>query len=201
MPNIRIHEEVAFIYAKKHKEYDNKQFYLGVLAPDAVNVEGFAPKIERWTSHQRNKDYNTWRENIIKFYKENKDKYNKHFIYGYLFHVLTDIIYDDKYYLDVREKILNDNISLEDSHNIMRQDMDNYGSNFKEFDHIKNKLSKIDEYYNILNIDKDQLKKWKEVNLEEVEITKYKYITRTIIINLEEDVEKELHNIENKVRV
>ena len=57
MPNIRIHEEVAFIYANKYKEYDNKEFYLGVLAPDSVNVEGFAAKIERWTSHQRDKDY------------------------------------------------------------------------------------------------------------------------------------------------
>ena len=44
-----------------------------------------------------------------------------------------------------------ENISLEDSHNVMRQDMDYYGSNFKEFDHIKNKLSEVDEYYDILN--------------------------------------------------
>ena len=32
---------------------------------------------------------------------------------------------------EVREKILKDNISLEESHNIMRKDMDYYGSNFK----------------------------------------------------------------------
>ena len=198
MPNIRIHEEVAYIYANKYKEFDNKDFYLGVLAPDSVNVEGFAPKIERWTSHQRDKDYNIWRENIIKFYKENKDKYNKYFIFGYLFHVLTDIIYDDKYYLKIREKILKDNISLEDSHNVMRQDMDYYGSNFKEFDHIKNKLSEVDEYYDILNINKEELKKWKEINLEEVEISNYKYITRKIITDLETNLEKELHILKIK---
>ena len=158
----------------------------------------FAPKIERWTSHQRDKDYNIWRENIIKFYKENKDKYNKYFIFGYLFHVLTDIIYDDKYYLKVREKILKDNISLEDSHNVMRQDMDYYGSNFKEFDHIKNKLSEVDEYYDILNINKEELKKWKDINLEELEIKNYKYITRKIITDLETDLEKELHILKIK---
>jgi len=198
MPNIRIHEEVAYIYAKKYNEYDNKYFYLGVLAPDAVNVDGFAPKEMRWTSHQRDKDYNIWKNNIIKFYKENKDKYNKYFIYGYLFHVLTDIIYDDIYYLKVREKILKDNISLEESHNIMRKDMDYYGSNFKEFNHVKDKLQEIDEYYDILNINKEELKRWKETNLEELEISKYKYITRKIISDLETDLEKELYILKKK---
>ena len=81
MPCIRIHEEVAYYYAKKNKEFDNSNFYLGVLAPDTPNLNGFAPKIERWTAHQRAKDYQEWKNNIIKFYNENKTKYDKYFIF------------------------------------------------------------------------------------------------------------------------
>ena len=76
--------------------------------------------------------------------------------------------------------------------------MDYYGSNFKEFDHIKNKLSEVDEYYDILNINKEELKKWKDINLEELEIKNYKYITRKIITDLETDLEKELHILKIK---
>lgn len=192
MPNIRIHEEVAYLYAKKNKEFDNKYFYLGVLAPDTPNLNGFGPKEERWMAHQRDKDYDKWLENIKRFYKDNKDSYNKYFIFGYYFHVITDIVYDKDFYLDIREIILKDNISLEDSHNVMRQDMDYYGSTFKEYDYIKNKLLEIDEYFDIINIKKDKLKAWKELNLKEEKVKEPKYINKNIILKLEEFVEKEL---------
>ena len=192
MPNIRIHEEVAYIYTRTHKEFDNKNFYLGVLAPDTPNLNGFGKKEERWTAHQRDKDYDIWENKIKKFYEENKNKYDKYFIFGYLFHVITDIVYDRDFYLDVREIILKDNISLEDSHNVMRQDMDYYGTNFKEFDYIKNKLLELDEYYDILNINKDKLEQWTKKNLQKEEIIQTKYISNEIINKLEKIVEKEL---------
>ena len=193
MPNIRIHEEVAYIYTRNHKEYDNKYFYLGVLAPDSPNLEGFAPKVERWTAHQRDKDYDEWERKIKKFYIENKDNYNKYFIFGYLFHVITDIVYDRDIYLDVRKIIMKDNVSLEDSHNVMRKDMDYYGTNFKEFDYIKNKLLELDEYYDILNISKEKLEAWTKLNLEEQEKKQPKYINIEIIDKLAKKVEKELN--------
>ena len=192
MPNIRIHEEVAYLYTRKHRDFDNKYFYLGVLAPDTPNLNGFAPKEERWTAHQRDKDYNEWERKIKKFYIENKDNYNKYFIFGYLFHVITDIVYDRDIYLDVREKILEDNISLEDSHNVMRKDMDYYGTNFKEFDYIKDQLEEIDEYYDILNIKKDQLEEWTIKNLKEEEIHDSKYINKETINRLLNNVEQSL---------
>ncbi len=192
MPNIRIHEEVAYLYTRKHRDFDNKYFYLGVLAPDTPNLNGFAPKEERWTAHQRDKDYNEWERKIKKFYIENKDNYNKYFIFGYLFHVITDIVYDRDIYLDVREKILEDNISLEDSHNVMRKDMDYYGTNFKEFDYIKDQLIKIDEYYDILNIKKDKLEEWTIKNLKDEEIHDSKYINKETINRLLNNVEQSL---------
>ena len=44
MPNIIIHEKVAYNISKKYKSLANAEFYLGALAPDAVNLNGFAPK-------------------------------------------------------------------------------------------------------------------------------------------------------------
>lgn len=192
MPNIRIHEEVAYLYTRKHQEYDNKYFYLGVLAPDTPNLNGFGKKEERWEAHQRKKDLDKWKHKIKVFYENNKNNYNKYFIYGYLFHVITDIVYDKEIYLKVREKILEDNIVLEESHQVMRQDMDYYGSNFQEFKYIKEKLLKITEYYDILNIKKDKLEKWTLLNLEDYPKQPSKYITKDTIIMLEELVEKEL---------
>ena len=70
MPNIFIHEKVAYNIAKENKYLDTPNFYLGVMAPDAVNLNGFAPKEERWTSHLRDKKLSTWRQNIIDFYNK-----------------------------------------------------------------------------------------------------------------------------------
>ena len=62
MPIISIHEEVAIKLAKQHKNLDTKDFYLGTLAPDTVNLNyGFAPKELRWTAHQRRKDLSDWK--------------------------------------------------------------------------------------------------------------------------------------------
>ena len=193
MPNIRIHEEVAYIFAKKYNEYDNRDFYLGVLSPDAVNLEGFGSKKERWLAHQRDKNYYIWRDNIIKFYNDNKDNYNKYFIFGYLFHVITDIVYDEFFYLKVREKILEDGIELEDSHNVMRDDMDKYM--FRNYDYITSKLKEKNKYYSILNIDEERLEKWTKKNLIDIEITNSRYINKELIIELEEQVESEILKI------
>ena len=184
MPNIRIHEEVAYLYTRKHKDFDNKYFYLGVLAPDTPNLYGFGPKEERWMAHQRDKDYAEWERKIKKFYKENKDKYNKYFIFGYLFHVITDIVYDKDIYLDVREKIIEDNIPKKESHDIMRQDMEYYGSNFIEFNYIRDQLLQIEEYYDILNIKKENLEKWTIKNLDNIPKKEAKYIDKNIIDRL-----------------
>ena len=70
--------------------------------------------------------------------------------------------------------------------------MDYYGTNFKEFDYIKNKLLELDEYYDILNINKDKLEQWTKKDLQKEEIIQPKYINNEIINKLEKIVEKEL---------
>lgn len=199
MPNIMIHEKVAYNIAKQIKELDNKEFYLGALAPDAVNVNGFAPKEERWTSHIRDKDLNKWRLNIINFYKKEQSNYNKSFPTGYLIHILTDIVFDDYFYLDVTNKIKSDN-NLADPHPYFLKCMDEYtkeniSSPF--FLEIKGKL-KNPTYYDILNITKEKLKSWTEKKLNEQITTKVenKYIDDRLISSLTEQVLNEYNKIQ-----
>ena len=123
MPNIIIHELVGLKIANKYKELDNKYFYLGLLSPDAVNLNGFASKEIRWTSHIRDKDLNVWRDNIFKFYKNNKSKYEESFIDGYFIHILTDIIFDDFFYDKLKFKFLKD-FSHQEFHSCLLKFMD-----------------------------------------------------------------------------
>ena len=72
-----------------------------------------------------------YRINLKDFYLKEKTNYPRNFILGYITHILTDIIFDESFYLDITDKMLNDNISNEETHNLMRKDMENYASNSK----------------------------------------------------------------------
>lgn len=200
MPNIMIHEKVAYNIAKKDKKLDTPNFYLGALAPDAVNLNGFAPKEKRWTSHLRDKDLNVWRENIKKFYYNEKDNYPTDFLKGYFIHILTDIVYDDYFYLKVTKRIKEDNKSIIDPHPVMLSYMNDYAienENNEITKHIKNKLKEA-TYCDIRNITKDDLKAWTESQLKYNTKTKYKenpYITDDLIEKISLKVNEEYSNV------
>ena len=159
MPNIMIHERVGLFVSSEFglSSYD---FFLGVLAPDAVNLNGFAPREVRWLSHQRRSDYREWREAIRSFYLQKKGTISDDFLFGYYVHVLTDIVFDEFFYLDIREKILEDGFRLQDAHFLMREDMDKYS--FSEISDIIKKLYGSQSSFEILNISSNFLLKWKE---------------------------------------
>ena len=92
MPSILFHELVGYKIASKYKKYDTNNFYLGLMVPDSVNAYGFASKENRWRTHRRDKNLDIWQENVIKFYKENKGKFEETYLAGYVIHILTDII-------------------------------------------------------------------------------------------------------------
>ncbi len=189
MPNIMIHEKVGN-YISKKINVNSYDYYLGLLAPDAPNLEGFAPKEERWMAHQRRKDYDEWREALISFYNREKDNYPKDFILGYYIHILTDIVYDDFLYLKVREEILKE-YDLEKSHDIMRKDMDKYY--FEEIEDIKKILNSSNSSYDILNISSKKILLWKEKEMSTWDHSNTsKYITKEITCFLEEQVYNEL---------
>lgn len=195
MPTVLIHEEVAYNIAKKYKQLDNKDFYLGALAPDTVNLNGFASKEERWNSHLRNENLDTWLENVKKFYNENKDKYNKYFLLGYVLHIITDIVHDKYFYQDIRTAMTNNNINEDDQHPLLRKYMLEYGY-LDENNQIReyiNDLLKEHTGYNIKNISKEDLIAWKSKcfsNYNE-KVHPNNYITKNHIKELSKKTEEE----------
>ena len=189
MPNIMIHEKVGY-YISKKININSYDYYLGLLAPDTPNLEGFAPKEERWMAHQRKKDYDEWRSSILSFYNREKNNYPKDFILGYYIHLLTDIVYDDFLYLKVREEILKE-YDMDKTHDIMRKDMDKYF--FNEINDIKEILNSSEKSYDILNISSKKLILWKEKEMSLWDhLNTSKYINDEIICFLEEEVYNEL---------
>ena len=193
MPNIMIHEEVAYFLSKKINK-NSYNYFLGVLAPDAPNTYGFGKKEDRWLAHQRKKDYNEWRKSLKEFYQKEKNNYEEDFLLGYYIHILTDIVYDDFIYLKVREKIIEDGYSMEESHDIMRNDMDKYY--FKEISDIKEILNKKNTTYEINGISKELMGKWKDKTLNELSnINESRYISDDVINTLNDLVYKELSSL------
>ena len=193
MPNVMIHEEVGYFLSNKLNK-NSYNYYLGLLAPDSPNTYGFGKKEDRWLAHQRRREYNEWRNSLKEFYNQEKNNYNEDFLLGYYIHILTDIIYDDFLYLKVREEILKDGYSLEESHDIMRNDMDKYY--FNEIEEIKNILSKENETFEINGINKELMSKWKDKVLEEfTNKNESIYITKELINTLNELVYKEVSNL------
>ncbi len=199
MPTIFIHEEVAYQIAQKYIELDNSNFYLGALAPDAINVDGFACREERFNSHLRNIDLNIWLDNVVKFYKDNKDKYNNNFLLGYLTHIITDIIYDKYFYWKVRGKMKEDGILDDEQHDLLRINMLEYGyqnENNEFWLYVKEKLKDVCSY-DIQNIKKEKLLTFKnKCFLKQQSFkSKNKYITKGQVKELANFVEEELINL------
>ena len=193
MPNVMIHEEVGYFISKKINK-NSYNYFLGLLAPDAPNTYGFGKKEDRWLAHQRRKDYNEWRNSLKEFYEKEKNNCNEDFLLGYCIHILTDIIYDDFLYLKVREEILNDNFSIEESHEVMRKDMDKYY--FEEIEIIKDILNKENNTFEINGINKELMYEWKIKTLKELtNENKSTYITNEIISTLNELVYKEISSL------
>lgn len=192
MPSTIIHEEVG-VYISKKINITSYDYYLGILAPDTPNLEGFAPKEERWQAHQREKDYDKWYEKSYNFYKNNKDNYNKDFIIGYYIHIITDIVYDELLYEEVKSEIKKKS-EKEDPHDIMRNDMDNYY--FNEIEKIKDVLESNNNSYDILNISKNKLIKFKIKCLNN--FSKHNnslFITEKVINKLNEEVYKKVKDV------
>lgn len=195
MPTVLIHEEVAYNIAKKYKQLDNKDFYLGALAPDTVNLNGFASKEERWNSHLRNENLDIWLENVKEFYNENKDKYNKYFLLGYVLHIITDIVHDKYFYQDIRTEMTKNNINEDDQHPLLRKYMLEYGY-LDENNQIReyiNDLLKEHTGYNIKNISKEALIAWKNKCFSNYNEKVYpnNYITKNHIKELSKKTEEE----------
>ncbi len=198
MPTSVIHEIVAKKITTSNKMLDNYNFYLGCVAPDAVNFSGFASKEIRWKSHLRDKNLQVWKRNVLNFYIKNKNKYEESFIKGYVVHIFTDIIYDEKFYDIVVNPMKEINLVNHEAHLYMLEEMDAYGNNNLDYQYVIDKLKSLDINYQIINISKEQLNDWKnKVISKNLPTIKVKYITENIIDELTKEVIKQL--IENRI--
>ena len=198
MPTSVIHEIVAKKITTSNKMLDNYNFYLGCVAPDAVNFSGFASKEIRWKSHLRDKNLQVWKRNVLNFYIKNKNKYEESFIKGYVVHIFTDIIYDEKFYDIVVNPMKEINLVNHEAHLYMLEEMDAYGNNNLDYQYVIDKLKTLDINYQIINISKEQLNNWKnKVISKNLPTIKVKYITENIIDELTKEVIKQL--IENRI--
>lgn len=105
MPSSLYHLKIAEKITVKHQLLYTSEFFLGAIAPDTVNLHGFASREVRWAAHRRASDLGQWTENIISFYRENSGKVPEDFLKGYVVHVLTDIE-ADRMEPSVHERIL-----------------------------------------------------------------------------------------------
>ncbi len=190
MPSLTIHAKVGYEIGKK-LHLNSYNYYLGILAPDAPNLNGFAEKKERWAAHVRREDLNDWRDALKKFYQNNKNKYNHDFLLGYYIHILTDIIFDDYFYFDIRRKIVVENYSEQEAHQLLNNDM--YDYYFTDYETMRDVLKQSQDAYNINNITKELLLAWKEqfLNLPP-KANSRKYVTEESISKLIDLVYKEL---------
>ena len=106
MPSSLYHLKVADKITVMHPFLYTSSFFLGAIAPDSVNLHGFASKEVRWAAHRRARSLEEWTDNIAAFYSENKGKVPGDFLTGYVVHVLTDIE-ADRMEPSIHERILN----------------------------------------------------------------------------------------------
>ena len=97
MPSIAVHLTLAHAAAKALGVTDLPQFYLGNIAPDAVNVSGFAPAEERYAAHLRSRSYSEWKRQISAYRAAHAEEYAlcPDFLTGVLLHLYTDIAWDE----------------------------------------------------------------------------------------------------------
>jgi hypothetical protein len=97
MPSIAVHLTIAHAAAQTLGICDMPQFYMGNIAPDAVNVGGFAPADVRYAAHIRSRSYSEWKNGIAAYRAAHSDEYAlcPDFLSGVLFHLYTDIAWDE----------------------------------------------------------------------------------------------------------
>ncbi len=76
-------------------------YYLGCIAPDSVNLRGFAPKKVRWAAHLRDKKLEAWYRNVAEFWRGREDALSL----GYAVHCITDAVWDELFHDDLQRTL------------------------------------------------------------------------------------------------
>lgn len=90
------------------------QYYLGCVAPDAPNLDGFAPKEVRWSAHLRDGETDRWVENAARFVSGCAPG-ERSLALGYAVHVVGDAVWDEQFEKGLRKAIGAKALSREES--------------------------------------------------------------------------------------
>lgn len=195
MPSILFHELVGYKFVQEHKNYDNPNFFLGAIVPDAVNAYGFASKEKRWGAHFRDSSLDKWQINIIDFYKKNKNKIEENYLTGYLVHVLTDIFCDKIYQEKLYPKLLENGYNYDSAYSFYERELEkleNSNIDKKWWQETKENLQKA-EKIEINNIDKKMIEDWIKYTLDKYknrEYEKEEYLTEDFVNEILDEIEK-----------
>lgn len=194
MPTILFHELIGYKFAKKHKEFDTPNFYLGLIVPDSVNAYGFASKEKRWPAHLREKSLEKWQENIIDFYKSNEKNFEKCYLTGYVVHVLTDILCDKVYQQELYPNLIKEGFNYDTAYSFYKEGIDkleNSNINSTWWEYTK-KSFQAGEIRKINEITVDMIEDWIENVLNQYKERKFEevgYITDVFVENVLEKLE------------
>lgn len=187
MPTSLFHLNISKKIAEKYPKYDTPNFYIGTIAPDAINLNGFAEKSLRWSAHKRAKDLEEWKNNIINFYNQELENYPEDYLMGYVIHVVTDIIADQIYYKDgIYEDIIKNRTSEDEAFKFFKDQIEIYENsqlNESWWSDVKSKLENC-EAYDINSLPKQDILDWKNQVIgwyEERTFNNYDYITPDIL--------------------
>lgn len=196
MPTILFHLKIANEFTKKHKKYDNPSFFLGTIAPDAVNAYGFASKEKRWNAHIRDANLEKWEENVINFYNKNFGKVEDNYLLGYCFHILTDIVCDRKFINELKPDIMNLGISDENAFSFFCESVEAYENSELDtewFESVKSKL-KVAKPIGINGITEKMIVDWRAYNFDKY-AARSKEEPKFIKENFAKDVQDEVEKI------
>lgn len=97
MPSTMIHLYVAKSACEKYSIINKSEFYLGSIASDTVNLNGFASREDRYSAHFRDDNESVWIKNLDNFFENEKsdDEKKNDFLRGLMLHNIVDIAWDE----------------------------------------------------------------------------------------------------------
>lgn len=166
MPSIMIHLSVAQRLLDDLGVKDEGSYFLGAIAPDAVNLGAKADKSVRYGAHLRSADYDEWIKNIAAYCAGiDISGLSADFHKGFIVHLLTDIAWD----LEVQLKIF-DRLSLlgvpDEELNIKKWSvLQGFDISLLEEDIWKNVIQpslRCAETDALCTVDREQLLRWRD---------------------------------------
>ncbi|MFT3951259.1 MAG: hypothetical protein QM689_04800 [Oscillospiraceae bacterium] len=98
MPSFAVHLFAAKKIAEDAGLSVPAEFFLGAVAPDAVNMQDYAPEAVRYRAHFRVRDEAAWQRSLYDFLKTESPRHSapqtRGFVLGYFVHIATDLAWD-----------------------------------------------------------------------------------------------------------